>query len=113
MKSAIACSGSSHATSSTKFPSPFSTASRTIFSARSFMSSSSALMARGVKPRLMIWRIRVCSGASWLMIITRWSSTWSRSIPSLKRMIAPFSMELKLLLSLETAETSACLLTAQ
>ena len=112
MKSAIACSGSSQATSSTKLPSPRATASFTIFSARCFMMSSSAPIARGVKPREMIWRVLVCSGGSWLISITRCSSTCSRSMPSWNRMIAPFSAVEKSLLFLETAATSACLLTA-
>ena len=77
------------------------------------MISSSAPIERGVKPREMIWRVEVCSGGSWLSSITRCISTISRSIPSWKRMIAPFSAAEKFLLSLETAATSACLETAQ
>ena len=77
------------------------------------MISSSAPIERGVKPREMICRVAVCSGGSWLMSITRCSSTISRSIPSWKRMMAPFSQVDQFLLSLETAETSACLDTAQ
>ena len=77
------------------------------------MISSSAPIERGVKPRLMICRVVVCSGGSWLSSITRWNSTISRSIPSWKRMIAPFSALEKFLLSFDTALTSACLDTAQ
>ena len=40
----------------------------------------SAPIARGVKPRLMIWRLLVWSGGSWLISMTRWSSTSSRVI---------------------------------
>ena len=61
----------------------------------------------------MICRVAVCSGGSWLIRITRCSSTCSRVMPSGKRMIAPFSGVEKSLLFLETAETSACLVTAQ
>ena len=77
------------------------------------MISSSAPIARGVKPREMICRVAVCSGGSWLISITRCISTCSRSIPSGKRMIAPFSALEKSLLFFETAATSACLVTAQ
>ena len=90
-RSAIAWSGSSAATSSTKLPWPRSTASATILAARSVMISSSAAIDRGVNAREMMWRVAVCSGGSWLIRITRWSSTCSRDIPSEKRMIAPFS----------------------
>ncbi len=70
-------------------------------------------MARGVNPREMIWRVLVWSGGSWLISITRCSSTCSRSMPSWNRMIAPFSMLEKSLLFFDTAATSACLLTAK
>ena len=40
-------------------------------------------------------------------------STWSRVMSGANRMIAPFSWLEKSLLFLETAATSACLLTAQ
>jgi len=77
------------------------------------MTSSSALIARGVNPREMMPRVWVCSGASWLMITNRVSSTASRVAVSGYRMIAPFSRLEKTLLFFETAATSACLLTAQ
>ena len=48
-------------------------------------------MARGVKPRLTIARVAVWSGGSWLMSMTRCISICSRTMPSPKRMIAPFS----------------------
>ncbi len=77
------------------------------------MISSRAPIARGVNMREMMCRVAVCSGGSWLSSITRCISTISRSIPSWKRMIAPFSELEKFLLSFETAATSACLDTAQ
>ena len=70
-------------------------------------------MARGVKPRLMMCRVAVCSGGSWLISMTRWNSTISRVMSSLKRMIAPFSAVEKSLEFLLTAATSAWRLTAQ
>jgi hypothetical protein len=89
--SAMVSSGSWAATCSTKLPLPWATASATIRFARVSMISSSALIARGVNPREMIWRVAVCSGASWLMITKRVSSTDSRVAVSGNRMIAPFS----------------------
>ena len=77
------------------------------------MTSSSAPITRGVKPREMILRVRVCSGASWLMRTTRVISTESRVAVSGSRMIAPFSQLEKTAEFFETAETSACLVTAQ
>ncbi len=47
------------------------------------------------------------------MSITLCTSTCSRVISGEKRMIAPFSWVEKSLLFLDTAATSACLLTAQ
>ncbi|MET3960990.1 hypothetical protein ABIE44_000924 [Marmoricola sp. OAE513] len=69
--------------------------------------SSSAMIERGVKPRLMILRVASCSAPSWLSSITRWNSIISRSIPSGNRMIAEFSALEKFLESLETFETSS------
>ena len=81
--------------------------------ARSTSCSSIAAMARGVNPRLMTWRVLVWFGGSWLISITCCSSTWSRVMSGLNRMIAPFSAEEKSLLFLETAATSWWRLTAQ
>ncbi len=113
MRSAIACSGSSEATSLTKSPEPLAIASSTMLLARWTRTSCWALIERGVKPRLMIWRILVWSGGSWLISMMPCSSTWSRVMSGANRMIAPFSWLEKFLLSLDTAETSACLLIAQ
>ena len=60
----MACSGSSHDTCSTKSPVPSAAAVLAMFWARCASSSSSRPMARGVKPREMILRSRVCCGAS-------------------------------------------------
>ena len=62
----------------------------------------SALIERGVKPRLMIWRVLVCCGGSWLISMICCSSTWSRCMSGPKRMIAPFSAEEKSLLTTES-----------
>ena len=70
-------------------------------------------MERGVNPRLISWRVLVCTGGSWLISMICCSSTWSRVMSGLNRMIAPFSWLEKSLLFLETAAMSACLLTAQ
>ena len=112
-RSAIACRGSSAATSLTKSPEPLAMTSSTIVLARCTRTSCWALIERGVKPRLMIWRILVWSGGSWLISMMRWNSTWSRVMSGANRMIAPFSWLEKSLLFLDTADTSACLLTAQ
>ncbi len=77
------------------------------------MISSSSLIDRGVKPREMIWRVVLCSGLSWLIMITRCISTCSRSMPSENRMIAPFSAFDQSLLFFEIAETSACFVMAK
>ena len=112
-RSAIACSGSSAATSLTKSPEPFAMASSTIVLARWTRTSCIALIERGVKPRLMICRVLVCSGGSWLISMMLCISTWSRVMSGANRMIAPFSWLEKSLLFLDTADTSACLLSAQ
>ncbi len=58
--------GSSHDTCSTKSPVPSAAAVLAMFCARWLSSSSSRPTARGVKPREMILRSRVCCGASML-----------------------------------------------
>src|SRR5262249_61111463 len=60
--SAIACSGSSAATSVTKSPVPSASAVCTIRSARAASASRRRPIARGVKPRETIPRSLVCSG---------------------------------------------------
>ncbi len=70
-------------------------------------------MARGVKPRLMIWRSLVWSGASWLTIITFCSSTWSRVMSSANRMMTPFWPLAKSLEFFEMSEMSAWRVIAQ
>lgn len=104
----MAWSGSSAAISSTKLPVPRPTAACTISSPRRTIVSSSSAIERGVKPREMIARVAVCSGGSWLMRITRWSSICSRSISLGNRMIAPFSYVDQFLLSWEITATSSC-----
>ena len=111
--SAIASSGSAAATCSTKLPDPVSTAAATTRRARWSMTSSRAPIARGVKPREMIARNAVWSGASWLMITTWVISTDSRVVVSGIRMIAPFSWLEKILLFLDTQATSSCRVIAQ
>ncbi len=81
--------------------------------ARPISTSWRALIERGVNPRLISWRVRVCTGGSWLISMICCSSIWSRVMSGPNRMIAPFSALEKSLLFLETAATSACLLTAQ
>ncbi len=63
---AMACSGSSQDTCSTKSPEPSAAAASTMRRARSWRSSRSRSTARGVKPREMILRRWVCCGASML-----------------------------------------------
>ncbi len=75
--------------------------------------SSSAPMARGVKPRAMIERSAVWTGASWLRTTTCVISSDSRVAVSGRRMIAPFTWLEKTLLFLDTSEMSSCLVTAQ
>lgn len=70
-------------------------------------------MARGVKPRWTIWRSPVCSGGSWLRMLSRWASIRSRFMCSLKRMIAVLAREEKTSGATDTALTSACRVTAQ
>ena len=62
-----------------------------MFIARAASASLRLLTARGVKPREMMARIRVCCGASMFSRITRCISMLSRVIASLNRMIAVFS----------------------
>ena len=71
------------------------------------------LTARGVKPREMIERMRVCCGASMFSMITRCMSMFSRSMFSLNRMIAPFSQDEKIPSLRETSLTSACRVSTQ
>ena len=66
-----------------------------------------------MNPRLISWRVLVWIGGSWLISMICWSSTWSRVMSGLNRMIAPFSWLDQSLLFFETAATSSCLLTAQ
>ncbi|CAM5602483.1 hypothetical protein SALBM311S_07767 [Streptomyces alboniger] len=75
--------------------------------------SSSARMALGVNTRCTICRTRVCSGGSMLSRISRWASIASRSMCSLKRMIAVLRYEEKISGCVETYLTSACRVTAQ
>ncbi len=77
------------------------------------MICSSCAIDRGVNARDTMCRMAVCSGGSWLRIITRCSSSEARSMPSGNRMIAPFSAFEKRLLSFDTAATSAWPVTAQ
>ena len=70
-------------------------------------------MARGVKPRWTICRTRVCSGGSMFSRISRWASIASRSMCSLKRMIAVLRVEENNSGCVETYLTSACRVTAQ
>ena len=65
---AMACSGSSRATCRTKSPAPSCAASAAMRCARSPSSARNRSTARGVNPREMILRSRVCSGSS-IMII--------------------------------------------
>ena len=62
-----------------------------MFCARAFNESRRPFTARGVKPREMMERIRVCCGASMLSRITRCISMSSRVMSSPNRMIAEFS----------------------
>ena len=71
ISSAIACSGSSQATSVTKSPVPSASAVATIRSARSRRLSRMPRTAFGVKPRDTMPRTLVCSGGSMLSRITR------------------------------------------
>ena len=73
---AIACSGNSRATWRTKSPEPCSAASAAIRCARSPSSARSRSTARGVNPREMILRNRVCSGSSIMIIDAAPASIW-------------------------------------
>ncbi len=111
--SAIACNGSSQATSVTKSPVPDSTAVRTIRSARSVSASRSPLMALGVNPREMMPRSLVCSGGSMLIMISRCSARLSSVWTSLSLMIAVFCQLPNRSLFREISTMSACLVTTQ
>ena len=91
MSSAIACSGSSAATSVTKSPAPLARAPATIRSARAVSAARRLPIARGVKPRETMPRSLVCCGGSMLSSTNRCSSICSRVEPSACRMIAVFS----------------------
>ncbi len=111
--SAIACSGSSLATSATKSPVPSETAVATIRSARSLSTSRRLPIARGVKPREMMLRSLVCCGGSILSMISRCIARLSSVCSSPSLMIAVFSQLPNRSLFLEISTTSACLVTTQ
>ncbi len=67
----MACSGSSRATCNTKSPGGIAAASAAMRWARSPSSARSRSTARGVNPREMILRSRVCSGSSIMIIDAR------------------------------------------
>jgi len=113
ISSAIACNGSSAATSRTKSPVPPASAAAVIRSARAVSAARRLAIARGVKPRDTIPRSLVCCGGSMLSMTNRCSSICSRVVPSWCRMIAVFSQVEYVSLSRETATMSACLVTAQ
>ena len=87
---AMACSGSSQDTCSTKSPEPSAAAVLAIFWARCASSSSSRPTARGVNPREMILRSRVWCGASMLSRTLRCRSIASRVISCGQTGMAPF-----------------------
>ena len=113
ISSAIACSGSSQATSVTKSPVPSASAVATIRSARSRRLSRMPRTAFGVKPRDTMPRTLVCSGGSMLSRITRCISIASLVMPSWNRISAVFSQLEYRSLRRETSRMSACLVTAQ
>ncbi len=114
ISSAMAWRGSSQATSVTKSKGPLRAAAfAAMASARLRRLSSRARIARGVKPRCTIWRTRVCSGGSMLSRISRWASIASRSMCSLKRMIAVLVVDENNSGCVDTYLTSACRVTAQ
>ena len=82
ISSAIACSGSSAATSVTKSPLPLASASAMIRSARAVSAARRLPIARGVKPRETMPRSLVCCGGSMLSMTNRCSSICSRVAPS-------------------------------
>ena len=110
---AIACSGSSQETCSTKSPEPSAAAVSAIFWARVRSSSSSRPTARGVKPREMILRRRVCCGASMFSRTAFCRSIASRVMSCGQVGIAPSGELPKTSLRLDTSLTSACLVTSQ
>ena len=111
--SAIACSGSSHETCSTKSPEPSAAAVSAIFLARARSSSSSRPIALGVKPREMILRSRVCCGASMFSSTAFCRSMASRVMSCGQVGMAPSGELPKMSLRLDTSLTSACLVTSQ
>src|SRR3954447_26695875 len=115
MSSAMAWRGSSQATwvTKSKEPTGWARAASTIARARLRRRSSRARMALGVNTRWTIPRTRVCSGGSMLSRISRCASMASRSMCSLKRMIAVLRYDEKISGWVETYLTSACRVTAQ
>ena len=114
MSSAIACSGSSEATSVMKSPPPLAAAVSTMLRAFSRRFSRIFSMFRGVKPLEMIRRYFLCSSPSWLMNRNRVISMISRSVPGANRGMAVFSqVEKTSLVRREISLTSACLVTTQ
>ena len=113
ISSAMACSGSSQATSVTKSPVPSAIAAATIRSARSVSTSRRLPMARGVNPREMMLRSLVCCGGSMLSRISRCIESLSSVCTWPSLMIAVFSQLPNRSLFLEISTTSACLVTTQ
>ena len=70
-------------------------------------------MARGVKPREMILRSRVCCGASMFSRTAFCRSIASRVISCGQAGMAPSGELAKTSLRLDTSLTSACLVTSQ
>ena len=72
----MACNGSSRDTCRTKSPAPSRAASAAMRCARSPSSARNRSTARGVNPREMILRSRVCSGSSIMIIDAAPASIW-------------------------------------
>ena len=109
----MACNGNSDETCSTKSPEPDAAASLAMRWARSSRSSRSRAMARGVKPREMSFRSRVCCGASMLIMANRLSSRKSGARSGSNRGMTFFSLLEKSSLRRDTSLTSLCLVTTQ
>lgn len=84
----MACNGSSQAMSVTKSPTPPVRADSTIRRARASRASRSPAMARTEKPRETMPRSFVCSGGSWLSMMSRCTSSCSLVMSEPNRMIA-------------------------
>ena len=117
MISAIACSGSSAAMSSTKSADPFSITLSTIMLARACNACSRRPIMRGVKPLFTSSRYRVCFGGSMSsMSEPRVSKGLSGSSPTGNwpdMIIVPPTSDEKVAVSRFTSMRSACFTTFQ